>query len=74
MASSAPPIETHSHLRVVAESFVFPLPTLDLNPDYFDVAEMPWVESKWQEIGKTAAAFRRTRPFRSALPRCGCVA
>jgi hypothetical protein len=53
-----PLVETHSHLRVVTESFVFPLLTLDLNLDCFDVAEMLWVERKWQEIGKIVAAFR----------------
>ena len=53
-----PLVETDSHLRVVTESFVFPLLTLDLNPDCFDVAEMLWVERKWQEIGKIVAAFR----------------
>lgn len=51
---------------MVAESFFFPLLTLDWNPDYFDVAEMLWVERKWKEIGKIVAAFRLI----AALPFC----
>jgi len=48
---------------VVDEGFVLPLLTLDLNPDYFDVAAMPWVEREWQEIGKIVAAVR---PYRGS--------
>ena len=43
---------------MVTESFVLPLLTLDLNPDCFDVAEMLWVERKWQEIGENVVVFR----------------
>jgi hypothetical protein len=32
--------------------------TPDLNPDNFDVAEILWVERKWQELGKIVAVFR----------------
>jgi len=54
---------------VVDEGFVFPLLTLDLNPDYFDVAAMPWVEREWQEIGKIVAAFRLIAAVNLSVPR-----
>jgi hypothetical protein len=54
---------------VVDEGFVLPLLTLDLKPDYFDVAAMPWVERELQEIGKIMAAVRLIAAVNLSGPR-----